>query len=405
METKEALSDLKVLEFGTMVTIPMVGKILADHGAKLVKIESMARVDVSRAYIPMAGGIRGINRCLAFAAWGTNKYSMALNMNRPKARDVAKKLIAWADIVIENFMPGTLEKWGLGYDSLRAIKPDIIMLRTSMQGLTGPHALQPSTGYESQARAGFIQLVGWPDRPPVGSSRPWTDHISPWYIITALMGALDYRKRTGKGQLLDVSQFEVGETFIAAAFLDYVANGREPRPVGNTSTYAAPHAAYRCLGDDRWCAIAVFTQQEWAAFCEVIGRLELANDPRFATLTDRKKNEAELDIIVEDWTKDYPPEEVMRRMQEAGVASGVVENNKDLHEDPQLEHRRHFWELDHVEMGKVRYDASSFRLSKTPLNMKTPPPLLGEHTEMVCREILGMPDEEFVELMSQGVFE
>lgn len=405
MERKEALSDLKVIEFGAMVTIPMVGKILADHGAKLVKIESMAKVDVSRAYLPMAGGIRGINRCLAFAAWGTNKYSMALNLRKPESAPVAKKLIKWADIVIENFMPGTLEKWDLGYESLKKIKPDIIMLRTSMQGLTGPYALQPSTGYESQARAGFIQLVGWQDRPPVGSSRPWTDHISPWYIITTLMGALDYRKRTGKGQLIDVSQFEVGETFIAAAILDYVANGREPKLVGNMSTYAAPHAAYRCRGDDRWCAIAVFTGDEWEAFCKVIGKPELVSDPRFATLPARKLNEVELDKIAEAWTINYPPEEVMKRMQEAGVPAGVVENNKDLHENPQLEHRHHFWELDHVEMGVVRYDAPSFRLSKTPVNMKTPPPLLGEHTEMVCREILGMSDEEFIELLSQGIFE
>jgi len=330
---------------------------------------------------------------------------MALNLNKPGAVEVAKKLIEWADLVVENFTPGTLERWGLGYEDLTTIKPSIIMLRTSMQGLTGPHALQPSTGYEIQARSGFISTVGWPDRPPVGSSRPWSDFIAPWYILAALIGALDYRKRTGKGQLLDVSQFEAGEAFIAAAILDYVANGRVPEPMGNRSTYAAPHGAYRCLGDDRWCAIAVFTDEEWEAFCQVIGKPELIAQPSFTTLTARKENEDELDRIVEDWTKNYPAEEVMAKMQQAGVPAGAVENNRDLHEDPQLEYRHHFWELDHSEMGRVRYDAPSFRLSKTPINMKTPPPLLGQHTEMVCHEILGMPDEEFIQLLSEGIFE
>lgn len=405
MQKEQALQGVKVADFSWVITGPLATKYLADHGATVVRVESKSKLDLARAYIPYAGGIPGVNRCAFFAAYNSNKYSITLNLNHSEGIEIARRLIAWADLVIENFMPETMEGWGLGYEELKKIKPDIIMIRASMQGQTGPYASQPGFGTMMQASAGFTRLVGWQDRPPAGTAIPYTDFIAPWYIVIAALGALDYRGRTGKGQCIDLSQLEAAISFLSPAILDYTVNRRVQDPMGNCCPYAAPHGAYRCKGEDRWCAIAVFNDEEWKALVQVMGNPEWSQQTRFATLLGRKENEEELDRLVEEWTINYPPEEVMQVLQEAGVAAGLVENGKDLHQDPQLKHRHHFWLLKHPEMGVTAYDGPSFRLSETPAELNRAAPCLGEHTEYVCREILGMSDEEFVALLAEGVLE
>lgn len=405
MAKRQALEGIKVLDFTWVIAGPTATKYLADHGATVVKVESRNRLDMARAYVPYVGGIPGVNRCAFFAAYNSNKYSINLNLNHPRGREVVHKLVGWADIVIENYRPQTLERWSLGYEELRKLNPQIILIRASLQGQTGPHALQPGLGTIMQASAGFTYLVGWPDRPPVGTSIPFTDFVAPWYMVVAALAALDYRKRTGKGQYIDLSQLEASLSFLSPAILDYVVNGRVQQPLGNRCPYTAPHGAFRCQGEDRWCTIAVFTDQEWQACCRVMGNPPWTQDPRFVTLLGRKENEDELERLLEEWTINYSPEEVMTRMQEEGVAAGLVENGKDLHEDPQLKHRHHFWFLPHPEMGMTVNDGPSFRLSDTPAELSRAAPCLGEHTELVCREMLEMSDEEFVELLADGVFE
>ncbi len=401
---KGAVAGLKVLELGAVVAVPRTAKILADHGATVVKVESMTKPDMSRLYVPMVGGY-GVNRCLAFAAWNNNKYGMGLNMKRPKALEVAKRLVKWCDVLVENFTPGTLEKWGLGYEDLAKINPGIIMVRASLQGQTGPRALQSGTGQDMQGLAGLLNLVGYPGRVPVGSHVAITDFIAPWYIISAIIGALEHRQKTGEGQLIELSQLESGVTFLGLLALDFVANGRVAQAMGNRSRYFAPEGVYRCQGGDEWCAISVTTEQEWQSLCKVIRRRNLISDQAFSSSVERKKNEEALDRIIEKWTSRYSSQEVMEKMQAAGVPCGKVLSNKGLHEDPQLTARHHFWDLDHVEMGMQRYDSDSFKLSKTPASLNKPPPCLGEDTFFVCKEILGMADEEFATLLGEGIFE
>lgn len=405
MAKRQALDGIKVADFSWVIAAPLATECLADHGATVVRIESQTRPEILRTYFIYAGDVPGINRCGAFAAFNSNKYGVTLNLNHPKGIEVAKKLVAWSDVVVENFTPGRMERWGLGYEELKTLKPDIIMLSLSMQGQTGPYASQPGFGATMQGKAGVTHFIGWPDRKPVGTPVPWTDFIAPSYAVIAVLGAVDYRRRTGKGQCIDLSQLEAGVSFFSQAILDYTANKRVQNRMGNRGSYAAPHGVYRCKGDDRWCAIAVFSDEEWDGFCGVLGNPQWTMESRFAILLGRKQNEDELDCLIENWTTNHPAEEVTVKMQAAGVPAGLVANGKDLDEDPQLKHRSCFVWLEHAEMGMTAYDVPPFRLSKTPAELRMPAPCLGQHNEYVYTKLLGIPDEEFVELLQDGVFD
>jgi crotonobetainyl-CoA:carnitine CoA-transferase CaiB-like acyl-CoA transferase len=405
MSGRRPLDGINVLDFTWMIAGPYATKQLAIHGATVVKIETRTRVDVARTYVPMAGDTKGVNRCLAFTGSNDDKYSIALNLSHPRASKILRKLIEWADVVAENFSAGVMERMGLGYEELKRIKPDIIILRMGMQGQTGPHATQSGFGTILQSLAGFTELIGWPDRDPVAIPTALPDQITPFYAAFAVVAALDYRKRTGKGLYIDLAQIESAIAFLGPAVLEYTANSRVRTRAGNRDIDAAPHAVYRCRGDDRWCAIAVFSGGAWKSFCQVIGEPQWTRSPRFATYLARKENEDELDALVEAWTVNRPAEEVMAMMQAMGVAAGVVETNRDLHEDAQLKHRHHFRMLKHPEIGTHAYEEPSFRLSKTPAELRMPAPCLGEHTAYVCTEILGMSYEEFTHFLAEGVFE
>jgi len=396
---------IKVVDFTWAMVGPMTTRYLADHGATVIHMETATHADILRTAGPYKDGVPGLDRAGYYAQYNINKYGMTLNLNHPKGVNLAKKLIAWADVVAESFKPGTMEKWGLGYEEVKKIKPDIIMLRTSMQGQTGPHSHLPGTGVNLVGLTGFAHLCGWPDRDPSQPYGPYTDAVAAHICGAVLIAALDYRRRTGKGQLLDISQFEAGVNFIAPVMLDYFVNHRVANRAGNYSPCAAPHNSYRCLGEDRWCVIAVFTDEEWRAFCQVIGNPPWTTEDRFATLRGRKENEAELDRLVEEWTVKHTAEEVMTLMQKAGVAAGVAQTIKELYDDPQLKHRGHYWVFDHKVLGKFFCFSQLAKLSKAKPEPRMSAPCLGEHTEYVCREILKLSDEEFVELLSEGALE
>ena len=400
-----ALEGVKVADFSWVLAGPIATKHLADYGAVVVRIESLKRPELTRTTLPYKDGQPGINRSGYYAFYNPNKYSLSLDLSHPKGKEVAQRLVAWSDVVVENFMPGTMEKLGFGYDDLKRIKPDIIMLRTSNQGQTGPFSRYACLGNQLNALAGFVHFIGWPDRSPLSLIIAYSDYFSPWFSVSALMAALDFRNRTGKGQLIDISQLEVSLQIMGPSLLDYTVNGTQGERRGNSHPYAAPHGAYQCQGDDRWCTIAVFTDEEWEAFCQAIGNPTLASDPKFATKMNRKMNEEELNRLVEEWTIKHDAEEVMGIMQAHGVAAGVVKNAKDLYEDPQLKERTSLWVLNHPELGPFSHLAQPSKLSKTPAQPRMPAPCLGEHTEYVCTKLLGMSDEEFAELVAAGAFD
>jgi benzylsuccinate CoA-transferase BbsF subunit len=339
-----------------------------------------------------------------FTHFNTSKYSMALNLRHPRAREVVDRLIRWADVVNANFTPGTLDKLGFGYEYMKSIKPDIIMAEGSAYGQTGPLAHEWGVDGTGAALSGYLHLTGWPDRGPVAPNLPYSDVVLPLFIGTAIVAALDYRRRTGKGQYIDASMIEACIHQITPALLDWQANRHLQTRNGNRIPYAAPHGVFPCQGEDRWCAIAVFTDAEWEAFCQAIGNPPWTKDPRFATLDSRKENEDALEELVAEWTRRHSAEEVMQIMQAAGVPAGVVQTVQDLLErDPQMRVGGLFVQLKHPVMGVFSHPRPPYKLTKTQARIRTSP-CLGEHTEFVCTELLGMSHEQFVELSKQGLF-
>jgi benzylsuccinate CoA-transferase BbsF subunit len=403
---KGIFDGLVITSFGWAIVGPLTMKFFADYGATVVRVETAKRPCTLRVSAPFKDGRPGLDRSGYFNHFSANIFSLALNMEHPQAPEFVKRLVAASDVVMENFTPGVIEKWGLEYEKLKQIKPDIIMLRQSGFGSRGPRSRQPAFGMILAAMAGIPNFIGWPDGGPlpIGVS-PYTDGISPRFAAAALIAALDHRRRTGRGQLLDISQLETALYFVLPALLDRAANGREPSRRGNACPDAAPHGVYPCRGDDRWCAIAVQDDGQWQALCRVMGRPDLTGDPGLNTLTARQQNEAELDKIVGEWTAGLPPEEVMQRLQAAGVPAGVVKNAADIYNDPQLRQRGLFWPLEHPEMGTFTHLGQGFRMSGTPARACRPSPRLGEHTGYVCTQLLGMPDAEFAALAGAGLFE
>ena len=405
MKQVQALSGVKVIDFSWYAVGPQTARHLADNGADVIRIESSTGMDLLRVVGPFRDGVWGEDNSGYFANQNPNKYGMLLNLKLPKAVELAQRLVSTADVVLESFTPGVMEKFGLSYEELKKVKPDIIMISMSAQGRGGPYSHHPSYGHVLQALAGINHLVGWPESEPIGAYGPYSDFFVPHLAATAVIAALDYKRKTGIGQYIELSQLETAIHCLETAILDYTVNNREQCRMGNRHPYASPHGAYRCKGDDRWCAIAVFTENEWQNFCRVIGHPQWSKEERFQTIRGRITHAEELDRFVEEWTSIYAPEQVMAMMQAKGVACGVIQNAKDLHEDAQLKHRGHYWVIDHPVMGPSTYDSPAYKLSKTPSLPRMPSPTLGQHIEYVCTQILNLTDEEFVEFLEAGIFE
>lgn len=401
----EVFQGLKVLDLGWAIAVPWMVKYLADHGAEVIHIESKTHPDIIRAAPPFKENIVGIDRSAYFANYHNNKYSLSLNLNHPRSRVVIERLIKWADVLVENFTPGVMKRWGLNYEEVKKIKPDIIMLSQSQFGQTGPLSVMPGTGIQLTAYTGFSFLTGWEDREPSILYGGYTDCAAARFGAIALISALLYRRRTGKGMYIDLSQYEAGLHLLSPLLLDFQASGRIAKRQGNRHPFACPHNIYPCKGDDNWIAITVFTDEEWQGLCQEMGSPEWTKEERFSTFTRRKENEEELDRLIGEWTRNFTPQELMDKLQRAGVPAGVVQKCEDLYNDPQLQHREYFWEMEHPVIGKFKAESHAFQLSKTPRKLKMPAPLIGQHNEYICIQILGMSDEEFVELLNEGVFD
>lgn len=400
------LQGVRVVDFSWRATGPIAARMLAWHGAEVIRIESATRLCGMRQTPPLTPGVGGVNVGAYFNNYNSSKLAVALNLSKPKGIDIAKRLIAVSDVVVENFSGGAMEKMGLGYDELVKVKPDIIMVSHSIMGLSGPWKNVSGHGPNIQAMSGLDHIMGYPDRPPIGSNVAITDYIvNPYHSAFAVLAALHYRRLTGRGQYIDLAQYESVVNATGTAILEYTTNKRVQESMGNRAPNAAPHGVYRCRGEDRWCVISVFQDTEWQALCRVMGQPELAGDTRFATLLVRKENEDELDQVVEQWTVGLTAEEVMLSLQQAGVAAGVVQNVKDLvMHDPQMRARGHYQKLHHVEAGERLYDGPPFMLSADPIEVK-PAPLLGEHNDYVYSELLGMTEDEINQCYVEGVFE
>jgi benzylsuccinate CoA-transferase BbsF subunit len=394
---------IKVAEFSWAVVGPVTSRYLAEHGATVVKIESHSRLDTLRSTSPFADNKPTPDSSMHFGRHNSNKYSVTINLQHPNGRELALKMIRWADIVTESFSPGVMEKFGLDYESAKKVKPDIIYLSSSMQGRGGPHSSYAGYGMNAVNLCGFTEASGWPDEMPTAPFGAYTDYVCCRFNAAALMAALEYRRRTGQGQFIEESQFEAAIHFFSPPIMDYQVNGRTMGRYGNRLPDAAPHGVFPCQGDDYWIAIAVLTEEHWQHFCQAIDRPALAAEERFSSLAQRKNHEDELENIVTAWTLNYTAEQAEANLQKAGVPSNVVEKHRDVYNDPQLESRDYFVPLKHPVMGTQLFEPQScFILSKTPRQIKRPSPCLGEHNEYVFKDLLGMADDEIASHIIDG---
>lgn len=394
---------LKLVEFAAIAAGPLIGKFLSDHGAMVVHVESHARPDGFRAnYPPFKDNKPGYDRSGSFGICNNGKLDVTINLKAPGGIALAKRLVEWADVITENFTPGTMEKLGLGYEALKKINPGLIMLSTCNQGQDGPHAQHPGFGSHLSSLCGFTYVTGFQDRDPSILYGPYVDHIGVGYGVVALVAALVHRRKTGAGQLIDLAQYECGVQFMMPALLEYTVNGRIMERDGNRHGFAVPHGVYPCQGEDRWCAISVFTDKQWASMCDVMRHPELADDARFETVLKRKENEEAIDVLVSEWTSRQTAEAVFEELQKNDVMAGIVQGIDDLFKDPQLAHRGIWVPVDHMVVGQHRAEGPPFAFSKTPFRIEKAFPCIGEDNEKVFKEFLGMPEEEYQKMITDG---
>ncbi|GIX49636.1 MAG: CoA transferase [Candidatus Tectimicrobiota bacterium] len=396
------LSGIRVVDFTWVWAGPIIGRYLADYGAEVIKVESATRLDLARQLI-YKDGVADPDMAVAYTNFNAGKKSLLLNMATSEGIELAKRLIAVSDVVLESMTPKVMRQWGLTYEALRRLKPDLIMLSSCMQGQTGPYCLSPGNGGILPALSGISELTGWPDRGPTGQGGPYTDFLAGAMGAAAVLVALVHRQRTGEGQYIDLSQNESAMHFITTAFLDYSANGRVATRMGNRRPGFAPHGVYRCQGEEAWCTIAVRSEAEWQALCAAMGHPAWTREARFATRAAREANQDALDALITAWTAQLPASEVMARLQRAGVPAAVVHDAASLAHDPQLAHRGHYARLPHPRLGEHVIDNYGFRLSATPGGVQGPAPLLGQHTEEILGGLLGLSSQEIARLRAAGV--
>ena len=416
---RSPLSNVRVVDLGSAWAGPMAGHLLADMGAEVIKVESRARMDGMRLGRPMvgddmAGGDRGLWPELqpVFHGLNRNKLSVTLNLRTETGRSILQRLASVSDVVLANFSRGVLERLGMDYASLRAVKPDIILASMPAFGDTGP--LRDMVAYAPiiQAMSGMMSLVGYaPEEgePLVGELQAaWSDTVAALSAALGVAAALRHRNRTGQGQYVEAAHLEGTAALLGAPMLEYQMTGQIPVPPGNDDPDFAPHNNYPCAGEDAWVAIAVRTEEEWRALAGAIESDDaecsgLVADARFANKSSRWVNRRELDGIVAAWTRNLSPQQVVDRLQAVGVAAMPVMNIADQFADPHLNARETYVEIDHPHVGAEMVYGVPWRFSDTPGSVRAPAPLLGQHNDYVLRQLLGMDGARVDELVEQQV--
>lgn len=402
-ELPSALDGVLVCDFSWVGAGPRATKELADNGATVIKIETRNRIDLTRRTPPYKGG-EGPDNSAFFIMSNTSKESVTLNLSNAKAVDLARQLALKSDLVVENFGNGFMERLGLDYESLKKQRPDVVMVSVSIAGRTGPLANYRGYGNSAAATSGQAALTGFPDSAPYITNYAFGDVVTPLFASIAMVSALDYRRRTGKGLYVDVAQLDSMMHLLAPAAIDHFANRVTPGAIGNRSTWCAPNGVFPCAGEDQWCAITARTDSEWTALAHIIGGEPLAADKRYLSLTGRKANEDALEDLVSGWTRLRTKEEAMAILCEVGVPAGAVQNGQEVYEDPQLAHRELATPIDHPKMGPVDHNWPAFKLSGTPAKV-THAPLLGADTEDVLTGLLGIDATELAALAAEGALQ
>ncbi|MCH6545601.1 MAG: CoA transferase [Deltaproteobacteria bacterium] len=395
------LEGIRVVELTTGAAGPTCGRVLGEFGAEVIRVETRTRSDGHRGEDP-----KKWNKKPDFAKLHRGKKSFTVNMKMDKGRDLVKELVKISDVLIENYGLGVLERWGLDYPQLKELNPRCILVRVKGLGSTGPHAADLTWGPNLGNIMGSTYLWNRPGA-TTATAEPRTQHPDFMGGVTgafAVVLALMHRKKTGRGQWIDNAQLEIGASLLGPRYLEYSVNGREPEPEGNRSFVAAPYGAYPCKGNDRWCVIAVYTQDEWERFSRLLEDSGLDHNGKFTTHLERIRHREELDRWVQTWTSQLDPYEVMEKLQGIGICAAVVQDVEDqFKRDAQYAERGFFVKLNEPEGGEMVTEGIPVRLSKTPGKVRGPAPLMGEHTYEVASKLLGLSDDKIKALEEEGV--
>lgn len=405
---------VKVLDLTWVIAGPASVRYMSDHGATVIKVESELRPDGLRLLGPVKGEL-GWDRSQFYGEFNAGKMCVQLQLKEPKALEILKQLIQWADVLVENWAPGATARLGIDYESCARLNPDLIMVSTSLLGQYGPFASLAGYGYHAAGMAGFYEVTGWPDMFPHGPWLAYTDVIAPHFIVASIGAALDHRRRTGEGQHIDAAQFEMALQFLAPEILDAQANGYVITRMGNRKRDAAPQGIYPCVprssdtregedsAADQWCAIAIDTDEQWQVLKAVLDNPAWMSSSELDSVAGRITHHDEIDAQLSDWTRSKTPSEVMDLLTAEGVPAGAVQRSKELSEDPQYLHRKFQHTLNHPHMGEVPYAGNQFRIPGYAGGPSRPAPLLGEHNREVFGQILGMSDTDIDALIESGV--
>jgi crotonobetainyl-CoA:carnitine CoA-transferase CaiB-like acyl-CoA transferase len=400
------LAGVRVLDLTWVLAGPYCTRILADHGADVVKVESLGRPDPTR-FAPFMHLSRGPHDDPDTSGYfndvNRNKRSITLDTRSPAGLEVLADLIAQSDVVVENFSSSVMEKMGFGYERMRELRPDIVYVSMSGMGHTGPRRDWVSYADIVSAATGLTALTGWSADQVVGVIYGHGDIVAGLQAATAVLAALEHRDRTGRGQHVDLSQLEAMATHMGTSVVQATGTGRFPEPIGNAHPAMSPHGVFRCLGADRWCAIAVRNDADWRLLCDTLGRPEWFRDNRFRTADARREHEAEIAAAITAWTASLPAESVAERLQAAGVPAGSVQNGRDLVEnDPHLRARGYYQPGDHPKVGRFLHEGAPVRVG-APVTVRRAAPLLGADTDDVLRDVAGYPPEIVARLRAAGV--
>ena len=397
------LDGVRIVDFTWAWAGPYATLLLALMGAEVIKVESMNRLDHTRLRSLMTGPtMGGPDHSTVFNELNLNKLSVTLDLKKPEAIEIVKKLVKGADVVAQNMRPGAMDRLGLSYEVLREVKPDIIMLSSSAMGATGPERTYVGYAPTFAAMGGLSYISGYPEGMPTMLSGVVDNRVATTSAF-AVLAALNYRQRTGRGQQIDLSSTDAVSSLMGEVLLDYTMNGRVRERNGNHDEGMVPHNCYPCNGEDRWVTIAVSTEDEWQAFCKVLGNPSWTEDERFTDSDSRQRNEEELDRLVAGWTRQHSDYEATELLQKAGVAAAPSLNSEGVSKDPHSKERNIIVEVEHPKIGKRLVVGPPWRLSATPARIHHSSPLLGEHNQYVLGEILGMSQDEIDQLVEEEV--
>lgn len=399
----DALSGIRVMEFSAGFVGPVAGDVMARMGAEVIRVESRRHLDFTRLVRdPVTKTQPKLNEERLFNDVNLNKLGLCVNITKPRGLELIKRLIAQSDVLLENFSAGTIEKLGIGYDVVRQLRPDIIMVSASGTGRGGRDSGNLAVASIFTGLAGMAELTGYPDGAPF-EARSSNDIVNSFAVAMAILIALCYRHKTGKGQYIDYASREGLSCLIGDAFMDYFMNGRVQTRRANQDDIMAPHNCYRCQGEDRWVSIAIHTEKEWRALVRAMGNPLWAKNKKFCDMRSRWQNQEELDEHINQWTKNFTAHQVMEKLQKAGVAAIPSFTGEDLFSDPHLSERGAFDIIEHPITGANVELTCPWKLSATPPRNSRHAPLLGEHNEFVFKELLGLSPEEIAELEAEKV--